>query len=733
MPNVTPAETLRARRPRPWHSPQDMPWGLRVRVVAISAVFCLLGAVILVAPLPFSGQVALTEGDVAPADVAAPRQVTYVSAIQTQKLQEAAAAAVPDVYDPPQLRIARQQLTLANEILTFIGSVRADSYADPATKGGYLAAIKGLDLTDATVKRTLSLDSEGWDRVAAEVQTVLDETMREAITENGVADERREVPNRIRLDLPDEDAAIVSQIVQSLVVPDSFYNAAKTDAQRQQARDLVTPATTTIERNEIILRAGDVVTAADLEALDAVGLKQAGWNWQDEQAAAGIMLILTAILLYYLWNQEPRFWHSAEPLLLAAILLVAIFFARVLVPAHALLSYVFPYAALGILLAVLINLPVSLVATAVFALLIGWLTNGSVEMMAYAFFGGLVGAIKVRRGDHLSAFAWAAAFAVYAELLVVVVFRVVVGKIDLRGLAEVSTAVLANGFVTVTVALLGTYLLGMLFGIATPLQLMEISRPTHPLLRQLLLKAPGTYHHTLIVGNMAERAAEAIGADAQLARVGAYYHDVGKTMQPYFYSENHSEGNDPHSHLDPYTSAQIIIGHVHQGKDLARKYRIPRRVTDFILEHHGTLTVSYFYHQAVTQAGSVQGVDVAQFTYPGPKPQSRETAITMLADCAEATVRAKHPTSVEEITSIVNDCVQHRVTAGQLDECSLTLGDLRAIQHAFVDVLRGIHHPRITYPPEARPETTTEATALTEAEAALGTLPYQQGVAPRTP
>jgi putative nucleotidyltransferase with HDIG domain len=254
--------------------------------------------------------------------------------------------------------------------------------------------------------------------------------------------------------------------------------------------------------------------------------------------------------------------------------------------------------------------------------------------------------------------------------------------------------------VTMTVALLGTYLLGVLFSMVTPVQLMELSRPTHPLLRQLLLKAPGTYHHTLIVSNMAERAAEAIGADAQLARVGAYYHDVGKTIRPYFFAENRSEGQDPHARLDAYTSAQIIIAHVRDGVELARKYRLPQRIIDFVPEHHGTLRASYFYHQAVQQAGGAHAVDASQFTYPGPRPRSRETAITMLADSAEATVRAKHPDSSEEIARIVHETIQARVTAGELDQSSLTLGDLQIIQHAFVDVLRGIHHPRVTYPTE---------------------------------
>jgi putative nucleotidyltransferase with HDIG domain len=235
----------------------------------------------------------------------------------------------------------------------------------------------------------------------------------------------------------------------------------------------------------------------------------------------------------------------------------------------------------------------------------------------------------------------------------------------------------------------------------TPLQLVELSRPTHPLLRQLLLKAPGTYHHTLIVSNMAERAAEAIGADSLLTRIGTYYHDVGKTIRPYFFIENRIEGVDPHGRLDPYTSAQIIISHVKDGVGLAQKYRLPQRVIDFIPEHHGTLLVSYFYHQAVRQAGTADTVDRAVFRYSGPKPQSRETAITMLADGAEATVRAKHPATVEEIEQIVVESIQSRIVSGQLDECPLTLDDLRDIRRAFVDVLRGQQHPRINYPAEA--------------------------------
>jgi putative nucleotidyltransferase with HDIG domain len=353
------------------------------------------------------------------------------------------------------------------------------------------------------------------------------------------------------------------------------------------------------------------------------------------------------------------------------------------------------------LLAVLLNLRVALMTVGLFTLVVGWLTAGSVELMTYAVAGSFLGTLKLRRGEQLAHFAWAAAYVILADILSVGVFRLSTGKWDPRGLAELAGMALSNGLITMTVTLVGIYLVGALFGLVTPLQLIEISRPTHPLLRQLLLKAPGTYHHTLVVSNMAERAAGAIGADALLSRVGAYYHDVGKTIRPYFFIENRTENIDPHARLDPYTSSQIIISHVRDGIELARKYRLPQRIIDFIPEHQGTLLVSYFYHQAVKQAGAPDVVDKTQFRYPGPKPQSRETAIVMLADGAEATVRSRHPATVEEMEQIVAESTQNRVLAGQLDECPLTLSDLQEIRRAFVDVLRGLHHPRINYPTEA--------------------------------
>jgi cyclic-di-AMP phosphodiesterase PgpH len=681
------------------HGLPEVTWQARVRVLLIwlgTLIFC---ALVLVAPLPLTGQVLIQAGEVALTDIAAPRHVTYVSEILTTERRDKAAGAVPEVYDLPQARIGRQQLTLATHILDFIASVRSDSYADQATKTGYLAAINGVKLSPETTVRLLALSGPGWDRVSDETQVVLERAMRDEIRENNMAEERLKIPSLVRLDLSDEDAAVVREVVTALLVPNSFYNAELTEAQRQQARQRVDPVQVTIARNEIVVRAGTIVAPADIEALDALGLRQTGWNWKDVRVTLAVILMLGLVFLYYIWCQQPQIWAGRREWLLLP-LTVSLFTvgARVSVPAHALLPYLFPYAALTMLLAVVLGLDIALISTGFFVLLIGWLTGGSLELMAYAFCGALVGALKLRRGERLSSFAWAAVYVAGVSVLVVATFRVVAGEYDLRGLSELLASAVVNGVTTMAVTVIGIYLAGALLGVVTPLQLVEISRPTHPLLRQLLLKAPGTYHHTLIVSNMAERAAEAIGADAQLARVGAYYHDVGKTIRPYFFIENRNDDQDPHARLDPYTSAEIIISHVEDGIALAQKYRVPRRIIDFIPEHHGTLLVHYFYHQAVHQAGAADLVDKAQFRYPGPKPQSRETGITMLADGVEATVRARHPASMDDMAKIIAESVQSRVAAGQLDECELTLADLTEIRRAFFDVLRGIHHPRINYP-----------------------------------
>jgi putative nucleotidyltransferase with HDIG domain len=247
-------------------------------------------------------------------------------------------------------------------------------------------------------------------------------------------------------------------------------------------------------------------------------------------------------------------------------------------------------------------------------------------------------------------------------------------------------------------------ILGKLFGVTTSVELLDLARPTHPLLNKLLVQAPGTYHHSLIVSQLAEQAAQRIGADALLVRVAAYYHDVGKTYAPHCFVENQMDGVNIHDTLTPQESASIVIDHVPRGLALAKQYGIPERVRDFIPQHHGTTVTAYFHRKAMQMNGEAMPVNEDRFRYPGPKPQSREAAIMMLADGVEATARAERPTTPEQIRSIIDRIFNERLRDGQLDESDLTFSDLRHIREAFFSVLQGLYHPRVKYPEPPHPE-----------------------------
>jgi len=355
------------------------------------------------------------------------------------------------------------------------------------------------------------------------------------------------------------------------------------------------------------------------------------------------------------------------------------------------------------LLTALLGPQLAIVAAVLVAAMVGFMAGGSLELTVYALAGGLIASINLGRVRKLNAFLWAGVHVALANLAVVLAFRLSSGNYDMMGLLTLAAASVANGGLAASLTLAGFYLLGSIFDITTSLQLMELARPNHPLLRQLLLKAPGTYHHSLLVGNMAEQAAERIGADALLARVGAYYHDIGKIARPYFFVENQVEGMNVHDRLDPQTSAKIIIGHVQDGLELAKKYRLPRRIQDFIAQHHGTGLASYFYRQACQQ-GEAEEVNAEDFRYPGPKPQTKETAIVMLADACEAAVRSAHPSSPEEVEKLVRKVIEHALLSGELDECDLTLRELDEIRDSFVNILQGVFHPRVKYPEETTGE-----------------------------
>jgi putative nucleotidyltransferase with HDIG domain len=442
------------------------------------------------------------------------------------------------------------------------------------------------------------------------------------------------------------------------------------------------------------------VTSLIQETLEQYGLVQPITRWQDLASAASLT-ILTIIYFLLYFRRNPSLTNDVRSLTVVFVLfLVFLFTGRLIMPGQGLISYIFPLSAFGLIVTSLFGSKVAMVFTLPLVILYSFDSPNALELTLYNLLGGYCGILALGAARRVTAFFWAASAISFAQIAVIFSFRLLEPTFNILISVGLVGAALINGIASSSLTVLLQYFLAQFLGMTSALQLMENSRPDHPLLQFILRNAPGTYQHSLQVSNLAEQAAEQIGADTLLTRVGAIYHDAGKALNPYYFIENQLPGSpNPHEKLDPIDSAGVIIQHVADGLELARKYHLPRRIHDFIAEHHGTMTTRYQYVRAVKAAGGDETlVDEGLFRYPGPRPRSRETAILMLADGCEARVRAERPKDENELHELIKNVVENRLTSGQLDETDLTLKDLESIIDSFTTTLRGVYHPRLEYP-----------------------------------
>jgi putative nucleotidyltransferase with HDIG domain len=682
-------DSLLAKRPTAWRDP---------RVWLLGAAFTLGTAAILALPLLTAGQIDLTAGEVAREDIRAPRSLTYESNVLTNQARDEAEQNVPTQYDPLDPRVARQQIARARQVIDFVRAVRADSLAAPDQRRAAINAMVGVTLTTETIDQVLSLSDEAWTRSAAEVIAVVDLAMRSEIREVNVSEIKARLPALVAIDFNESQTTLVSQIAQNFIVPNQARNDTATQQVRLAARAKIEPRVRQIEAGQTIVRQGEVVSPLQIEALDQLGLRQSRTSWGDIGGRVIISIVAAVLLGLFLWRFEPELVARPRNLLLLLLLLLSfLVVAKLIVPNRAVLPFLYPAAALAMLLTVLLGPGLALTSTVLLAGLIGIMANGSMEITTYIAASGIVATLALGRIERLNAFFLTGLYVAIVNIAIILAFRLPGGSTDTVGILTLIGAAAINGGLSASLTIGGFFIVGNLFDITTTLQLLELARPTQPLLNDLLHKSPGTYHHTLMVANLAEQAAERIGANALLTRVGAFYHDVGKTARPYMFVENQVEGSNVHDQLDPRTSAEIIVNHVKDGLELAKRYRLPTRVRAFIPEHHGTMRVSFLYQKAIESAPNSK-VDEAAFRYPGPKPQSKETALLMLADGCEAAVRAGRPATPEEMTEIIRKVIADRISWGQLDECPLTLADLDKVRQSFGATLQGMFHPRLIYP-----------------------------------
>ena len=446
-------------------------------------------------------------------------------------------------------------------------------------------------------------------------------------------------------------------------------------------------------------------------------------------AAAVMSLMAAGSMGLYAYLYQPQALRTWRRLLLLAVLVVlwmavAKLFLAVTLPDlnRRYLAFMLPMAAAPMLIAALLETGIALTVTVVLGLLTAFagfsrldlsvslqLPRDVLQLVTVFLLAGLAGVFVVSRAERSSRYLLAGTAIASVTFLSLLVFWLISTDRQAVDLLWMVSASSLHGVLSAVLGVGSAAIIGPVFGITTRLQLMALAQLNHPLLRRLQQEAPGTFHHSTLVGNLAERAADLIGADALLVRTGCYFHDIGKLAKPGYYIENQTDHESPYDSLTPQASARIVIDHVGAGIDLARRHGVPERVRAFIPEHHGTRLVTYFFRKAYAEDPVT---DPEPFRYLGPRPQSRETAIVMLADSVEAVVRSSHDRSPARVEVLVQAVIAERAAEGQLEECDLTLRDLKTIRDSFIATLRGVYHARIEYPAPSAGEQAAVAAAM---------------------
>lgn len=668
---------------------------IRLQRLLLSApIFAVLYLLLAFAGMPT--MVNLELGRPSTETIYAPRD--FIDEYTTEQLREAAAAAVPEVYDyDPD--ILANALSFLNVFFETAQQLVKDEELTEEEKIDMLGNVLDEEVPRAALAAFLSDSAtmkELQERLVGAVTTVFEQGIK--VNEVGAA--RRKLNQETALFPFSADLKLVAErLVENQVEPNLIYNPEATVLRREAARQAVEPVL--ILRNTLLISEGEVVTEKQMAQLESLGLIRG--RHADYPAFIGLfllLLILFVISSIYLKIFVKNVYDSLSLLTLLGLVVVVNLVFSILTMYFS--GYLMPVAMGVLLITVIFGYRLAVLMNLNFALLVGFITGGDFVYMLVALTGGMVAIYAVSRLSQRSDLAKAGLYVAAINMVVITTSFLLKGNLSLEYgfLKELGMALgagVGNGLLSAVVAIGMLPYLESAFGVTTPITLLELSSPNHALLRELLRKAPGTYYHSMMVCNLAEAAAEAVKANPLLTRVGAYYHDIGKMKRPYFFSENQLSGVNPHDKISPNLSALIIGAHVKDGLEYARKYRLPRVIRDIIQQHHGTSLISFFYQRAVEQNGADK-VAIENFRYEGPLPQSKEAAIIMLADAFEAGVRSLSKPTGNRVELLIRRIIKDKLGDGQMDQCDLTLKELNQIGNAFVHIMSGIYHTRVEYP-----------------------------------
>ncbi|HEX2949263.1 MAG TPA: HDIG domain-containing protein [Armatimonadota bacterium] len=635
-------------------------------------------------------------GQPAPQDIIAPSTVRWEDIDETSQKRDEAAKLVPSQYafDPKALVNAHAELDRLFSQL-HANSVSSESQDNQETTDFSDIRDSAKQIDDVTWNR---LHNESWHILNSVMQSRIEEGSGRTDAETRIADlaQRREHNTDYQ--------RILTVVTKNALQPTWIIDETKTKTQQQHAREQIAPVIRTFRRGEVILRRGDLITTNDLQQLMT--------NQLLTPAPLAHLIPLAMIFLFavtafgvFLHRFVPAIFQNDRKLLLLASLIIAVIWVMVTLGGeHESLVGLMAIPAGCMAIAGLLGLPTAIVSTMVLSMTAGLAADHQLAMVILTMGSAITGIMAV-------SYIWPANRAIPAVVSLVAVNVLLLISINLilpggefssvwSQIGRFALEATAGGLGATFIAVGSIYILARPFGITTHYRLMELSNPNEPLLRKMMIEAPGSYHSSVMVANIAEAAADAVGANSLLTRVAALYHDVGKLKRPGFFVENQAPLGieNVHQKLSPKLSYLILTSHVKEGVEIAREYKLPEEILSIIREHHGTTLAAYFYHRALSEAGE-EGVSEHEFRYPGPKPSSRESAIVMLSDSVQASVKSLKEPTPNRIENMVHDIINSRLNDGQLEDCDITLRDLRQLSQVFIRILTGLYtYTRIEYP-----------------------------------
>lgn len=686
------------------------------RTKKLLSIFLFFGITILILFSNFNPkQVWLKQDEVARSNIQSDINAVVVDTKQTEILRQQAASKVQKVYQEDNFALANTEKDI-NLFFTRLGEILAGSQENKdeamqnlLVKTNVKKDLFQLQYTPARLSEYLLATSpQDIEKMRQSTILIARPLMANPITDDTLNGIYQQAFGKIsELGYDPEARDVIKIITINSLRANLIYNEEATNKALKEATESVQPVQKTVKAGEIIVREGDRVTAEQISILEQLGIQRSK-SYVTTLAGTALFVLLTFWLVLQFLRRYYRdiYRNDMMLLLIGLIFILTIAFSRFVTiikigdnaELHLLTGYLAPVAAGSMLIAILLDNRLAYFMTTIMALYVGLLTQG--DQLYYtitAFIGGSVGIFGVHRLTQMSDLAKSGLRIAIANIVTIITLNLISGEVNPSTLTVSVLMGAANGILSAVLMIGILPYLESGFSLTSMIKLLELSNPNHPLLRRLLLEAPGTYHHSLMVGNLAEATAEAVGANPLLVRVGALFHDVGKIKRPEYFVENQRGFENPHEKIAPALSTLIITSHVKEGVELAREAHLPQAILDFIEQHHGTSLARYFYSRALEEDPD-GNVNEDNFRYEGPKPQSKEVALVMLADSVEAAVRSLQDPNPQKISQMVRMIINEKLSEGQLETADLTFKDLDTISKSFCKALEGIYHKRIEYP-----------------------------------